>query len=194
MIVNTLSSNVTGLVGSATYEWTMSGFNAASFTNPTTGTLTSSGGTVSVIFNYDENTDEDGIVTLSVTDEGVSGCTVTEDFNFVYEVPVQWTVVTPFHCAGTGGCDGIIDAGQVNLAGLNSTDIPLNYTVSIYVDNILQSPSSYSVDYVGSVYEIKNIDMGEATLCAGVKVIQIIVTDIALERNYTKAVFTNACP
>ena len=157
------------------------------FVSSTIGTVTENG-TISVDVQYDNTLSEDITLTFTVTD---SVCTQSKTFNFVFTPNVQFYLVQNFVCAATGGCDGTINEGIVNLS-LQS--ILSNYTIVVKVDNVVQNSVLYSVTaQTGTNYHLEALNLGSNILCAGIKTVRIEVTNTVTSFEYVKSYFTTAC-
>jgi hypothetical protein len=159
------------------------------YTSTSFGTLLSDG-TVTVDFQYDNTVEFSCLLNLTVTDQI---CTKVVSYPFTYVFPVSFTETISFLPAGTGGGDCEYIAGAVRLNSLNVGDIPTNYTVKVYVDNI-EKLSGYTVNWNGSNWIVSATSLGEASLGAGTHQIRIDVTQVSTGAVFSFTKVTNPCP
>jgi hypothetical protein len=163
--------------------------SGAGYTSTNFGTLLTDG-TVTIDFEYNNLIEISCLLTLTVTDQV---CTRTVSTNFIYNFPVSFTEIIPFLPAGTGGGDCEYIAGAVRLNSLSVGDIPTNYTVKVYVDNIEQL-TGYTLNWNGSNWIVSATGLGGASLGAGTHQIRIDVTQVSTGAIFSFTRVTNPCP
>lgn len=107
---------------------------------------------------------------------------------------VNFNLTNPFIANGTGGGDCTIAQGSVQLTNLVNGDIPTNFTVDIIVNGVIQPNTTYTVVWNSTNYIVTATDLGESTLSAGIKTINIIVTKISTSQTWSMTYNSTSCP